>query len=255
MKVFNLNVIVAVILLILVGCTAKNVMMERYSAKYDYQPQDRQAPNSQELTIALVSPKYVDNKLNTTPPFSNFSRNMEDDFEEMIIAKGFTIRGPFKSNDEMVYDDKLDTDIALLVDIDLQLEMEDLQTNAKTKMKIPIVGNYLGDPGTKYKLNGTFHQEGDITLTAISPFKGEKLWKKQISLDRKSINCTGEKEWDFKIKNILQAMKDNGVYNPTARALEDYYKEVMELAFNHLDPRELKKVAKQAKVADKDERN
>lgn len=255
MKILNINVLTILFVFILIGCSTKKLMVERYSAKYDYVPENRQEPNSQELTIALISPKYVSNNLNGTPPFSNFARNMGDDFEEMIIAKGFTIRGPFKTKDEMVYDDKLDTDIALVVDIDLQLEMENLQTDAKTKMKIPIIGKYMPDPGTTYKLNGTFHQEGDITLTAISPFKGEKLWKKQISLDRKTINCTGEKVWTTKVKNVLQAMKDNGVYNPTAKTLEEYYQDVMELAFNHLDPRELKKVAVQAKVADKDERN
>lgn len=236
-------------ILLCIGCFSKKVMVERYSASYDYTPTERVAANSTGLTIALISPKYGDKKMNKTAPYSNFSKNMNDDFEEMLIAKGFTIRGPYASRDEMVYSDKEDTDIALIVDIDMEIENESLRTRESSGIPF-IKSDYV-----TYKVSGTFHQEGDVTLTAVSPFKGEKLWKKQIALDRRTIVCEGEDRWEIELQGVLQAMKDNGIYNPTAQALEEYYQEVMNIASRHLDPREMKQVANQAKKADEDSRN
>jgi len=243
------QIFIGVTVLLSVGCFSKKVMVERYAPIYQHTPTERAEVNSTGLTIALISPQYGDKKMNKTAPYSNFSKNMGDDFEELLIAKGFTIRGPYASRDEMVYSDKEDTDIALIVDIDMEIENESLTT--REKAGIP----FLKTDYVSYQVSGTFHQEGDITLTAVSPFKGEKLWKKQIALDRRTITCTGEDTWELELKGVLPAMKDNGIYNPTAKALEEYYQEVMTTATKHLDVREMKQVAAQAKKADEDSRN
>ncbi len=44
------------------------------------------------------------------------------DFEELLIAKGYSIRGPFSSYDEVVFRDKQDSDLLMEVEINFNVE-------------------------------------------------------------------------------------------------------------------------------------
>lgn len=70
---------------------------------------------------------------------------MGNDFEKLLTAKGFTIRGPFRSRDEMVYNDKRNSDFVLQVEIDLQPNY-----NRKYKYE-PGLGALIR---SHYKMNG-----------------------------------------------------------------------------------------------------
>lgn len=52
--------------------------------------------------------------------FPEMSTSMNNDFEELLTAKGFKIRDSFRSRDEMIYSDNIKNDFAFLVEIDLQ---------------------------------------------------------------------------------------------------------------------------------------
>jgi hypothetical protein len=45
--------------------------------------------------------------------------NMGNDFEEMLTDKGFTVRDPFGSRDERVYNDKVHSNFVLEIGIDI----------------------------------------------------------------------------------------------------------------------------------------
>src|SRR5688500_13967741 len=92
----------------------------RNPVKFDFSPPSRTAAGATAMTIALISPIYIaQNPEYYVAPFNEMSTSMKNDFEEMLTAKGFKIRGPFRSRDEMVYNDKQSTDFAFIVEIDL----------------------------------------------------------------------------------------------------------------------------------------
>ena len=219
----------------------------RFNPNFDYTPQDRANPRSADITIALLNPVFAGRNPNLrVQPYSTFIENMADDFEEMLIAKGFSLRGPFKNRDEMVYGDKSNSDIALEIRISLKDE-GNLKLQKQTNWAQVISKN----APDHYKVSGTFYHFGNIIIEATDPFTGEKFWKKTIALPRKEIMVQGSKTWTGKPTPRQMMTEDIGVYNPTAKALEEYYQEAIKTAYRHIDVNEMKMIKAEIKKSRK----
>lgn len=235
--------ILSLVVLTSCGSSSKVAQKEvpRYNPNFDYTPQDRANPRSADITIALLNPVFADKNPNLrVQPYSTFIENMADDFEEMLIAKGFSLRGPFKNRDEMVYGDKKNSDIALEIRISLKDE-GNLALKQQTNWSQMISKN----APNHYKVSGTFYHFGNIIIEATDPFTGEKFWKKTIALPRKEIMAQGNKTWTGKPTPRQLMSEDTGVYNPTAKALEEYYQEAIKTAWRHIDVNEMKMIKKE----------
>lgn len=232
--------------LLLFSCTPTKqttTTVLRAPAKFDFAPPSRTSVGSTNLTIALVKPRFVgETPEYYTPPFNEMAASMAADFEELLSAKGFTMRGPFGSRDEMVYGDKMASSLAFEVAIDLQP-----QYNRKFRY----------DPGlgvlkaAHYKMTGEITLGGSLVLTASSPQYGEKIWKKAIALDRSTFTYTGTLKWNAVPSMADELRQDNEVYNLLSRELEKYYARAMNLAWQQIEAQEMKTVAEQARKADK----
>lgn len=240
---------ILIISITLLSCfTAKApTSSSRTPANFDFSPPNRAQAGSSLITIALVKPRFIDSDGTQlqyfAPPFNDMAISMANDFEELLSAKGFTMRGPFGSRDEMVYNDKLNSSFALEVNIDLSSS----QFNRRHKYD-PGLGVII-NPG--YKMFGDIILGGNLTITASSPQYGEKIWKKNIPLEKLSFSYTGSMKWSV-MPNLAQELKeDNIVYNAFARQLEKYYTQAMNLAWQQIESQEMKVVATEAKKADK----
>jgi hypothetical protein len=166
---------------------------------------------------------------------------MKNDFEEMLTAKGFKIRGPFRSRDEMVFNDKQSTDFAFIVEIDLNPTY-----SRKNKYNMGL-GAIV--PGS-YQMSGEITLGGNLVLTASSPKYGEKIWKKNIALDKSTFTYTGVVKW-AEVPSVAEELKqDNNFYNMLSRELETFYTKAMNLAWQQIEAAEMKTVVEQAKKAD-----
>jgi hypothetical protein len=235
------------ITLLIYSCTATksatSPSQQKVLAKFDYSPQSRTAAGSANLIIALIKPRFIgDNPEYFVPPFNEMASSMANDFEELLTAKGFTIRGPFGSRDEMVYNDKTASSFAFEVNIDLNP-----QYNRKYSYN-PGLG-VLVDPS--YKMSGEIVIGGNLVITASSPQYGEKIWKKSIALNRSTFTYTGSVKWANMPSMADELKQDNEVYNLLARELEKFYTQAMNLAWQQIEAQEMKGVAEQAKRADK----
>jgi hypothetical protein len=229
-----------------IACTPPRLgssAVQRVPAKFDYAPPSRAESGATSLTIALVKPRFVgENPEYYTAPFNEMASSMANDFEELLSAKGFTMRGPFGSRDEMVYNDKMNSSFAFEVAIDLQPQYH---------------RKYKYDPGLgvikapSYRMSGDVTLAGNLIITASSPQYGEKLWKKSIALDRQTFPCTGSLKWNGLPSITDELTQDNEVYNTVSRELEKYYAKALTLAWQQIDAQEMKSVAEQAKKADK----
>jgi hypothetical protein len=229
--------ILSLVILTSCGSTSNVVNKEvpRYNPNFDYTPPERANPRSADITVALINPVFADeDPSKMVQPYSTFIENMGDDFEEMLIAKGFSLRGPFKSRDEMVYGDKKNSDIALEIKISLKEEGK-LQLKKKNNWAQAISKN----APNHYTVGGTFYHFGNIIIEATDPFTGEKFWKKTISLPRKRIDAQGTQTWTGVPTAEQMMSKDTGIYNPTAKALEEYYQEAIKTAWRHIDVDEM----------------
>ena len=242
----RIAILLLVAIVVITGCfSAKTAVssIPKVSAKFDFSPPSRTAAGATAMTIALIKPVYItENPEYYVSPFPEMSTNMADDFEEMLTAKGFKIRGPFRSRDEMVYNDKQSCDFAFIAEIDLR-------PNYNRKYKY--------DPGmgvvipASYKMNGEITLGGNLVLTASSPQYGEKIWKKNIALDKATFTYSGSLKWK-ELPSVADELKqDNEFYNLLSRELEKFYDKAMFLAWQQIEAAEMKTVAEQAKKADK----
>ena len=220
--------------------------------KFDYAPKALSEVGSAEITIALVNPIYGDPYLSMNP-FEDMRKNLANDFEELLIAKGFTIRGPFNQHGEMLYNDKINSDFVFEVEIDLSFKGVDrkYRTIRRTNW-----GNVILNAGEETTVYYMFQGDGSIvcnlTLTALSSNFSEKLWKKNITLPPVPFSYVGTAKWSSSRTTLLdEVMQDNSVFNEIAKLLENQYQEILDLVEKQIDVEEMKTVVVEAKKVDR----
>ncbi len=208
-------------------------------ATYDYTPPTTLLSKSSKVALLLLHPQYARNfKYSGIDVFSTFSKSMVADFNELLIAKGYSVRGPYEIYDAVVYSDKKETDLMLEVEIDLNVNT----TNALWTSEL-----MYGYPQSRYvyKLNGNIVLSGKVNLTASEPLTREKLWAKSIPLAQQDIGVASEATYDLPNNWELAFRKDPGIINPITNVLEGMYKSVFATAWGNLDPNELEPLKKQ----------
>lgn len=224
--------------------SVKQVAPAKYNPQFTYTPEQRTQISQSSLTVAIIDPVFSDGENNTlVEPYKSFVKNMADDFEEVLNANGFKIKGPYKTRDEMVYTEKLNSDFAIEIEVEILSEGGDFGKRSLS----------LGDAllyKNAYRLGGTFYHKGRIILTATDPMDGEKFWKKTIDLDRKPVTTDGNLKFTGAVSTLSDELilKDTGIYNPIAKVLELYYADAMKSLSRQIDPREMAQVSEQIKA-------
>lgn len=232
--------------------TATAPIVQRIPAKFDFSPPFHAQVASTGISIALVRPIYVGkNPEYFVPPFNEMAESMGNDFEELLTAKGFTVRGPFGSRDEMVYNDKVNSSFILEIGIELNPQYN-RKAVTSSKMNWADILN-PNAPATTYtnKISGEITLAGNLVINAKSAQYGELIWKKNIALQPSSFTYEGSLTWNGVPTMAEELNKDNLVYNTLSEQLEKFYLQALNLAWQQIDPTEMKSVADQAKKADK----
>src|ERR1017187_4021060 len=166
-------------------------LVQRVPAKFDFSPPSRVQAGITAITIAMVRPSYVGkNPEYFVNPFNEMAVRMASDFDELLTAKGFTIRGPFGSRDEMTYNDKVNSSFIL----EISIELNSLYNRKYvTTTHSPTFGEILvnKNAATTYtnKMYGPVTLGGNLVVKAKSAQYGELLWTKSIALDPSSFEC------------------------------------------------------------------
>lgn len=248
------NILVVFALLLLNSCSStKNLTLsvQRIPAKFDYIPPSKADIGSAKMTIAIVKPVFVSKDPGyLVSPFPEMATSMGNDFEELLGAKGFTMRGPFNSRDEMVFNEKINSSFILEIQIDLTPQYTtNLTSHSHTGLaNILIASQPLAD--ITYTTNGEITFSGNLVLTALSPQYGEKMWKKNIALDKATFSYVGTTPWAGRPIMAQQLEKDNSVFNKVSGELDKFYMNALDLVWKQIDPEEMKIITKQAKEAD-----
>jgi hypothetical protein len=220
---------------------SKNSSLPRYSPKYSFEPPKRDSVASANVTIALMKPMFMlgDYNGNTEEPYTQFSKKMVDDIEALLTAKGYKVRGPFSTRDEMVFNDKQNSDFTLEIAINYNAEV---QRNWKDHYNI-FASSYTFDVKS-----GNVNITASLVITAKSNFTGEKLWKKSLDLGTKSFSYVGSVRWDSQSLSFRRELtEDNNFWNPYTKLLEGVYTESLEMLWKQFDVNELRSVADEAR--------
>lgn len=254
-KIFSISTL----LIILTACispkqtTTATPLIQRIPARFDFSPPSRAQAGSTNIAIAMVKPSYVGkNPEYFVNPFNEMAVNMASDFDELLTAKGFTIRGPFGSRDEMTYNDKLNSSFILEIGIELNPQYNRRYIRTAHSPSFAEIMLDKNAPTTyTNKMYGQVTLGGNLVIKAKSAQYGELLWTKSIALESSSFACPGQITWTG-VPNVNEELnKDDLVYNTLSRELEKLYSKALNLAWQQIDPAEMKTVAEQGKKADK----
>ena len=134
---------IAIACLISIGC-APITQPPRETITFDYAPETEAPPGSADVTFAIVGVKFVVasagqlgmlsqqsmllQPFQQPPPlFLQLARNMTMDFEEVLTARGYAIKGYYDTLDEMIYPDKEGSDLILTAQIKFRADTSGIQ--------------------------------------------------------------------------------------------------------------------------------
>lgn len=231
----NLSRIFTVIALtFLAGCAT--TATQRYTPRFDYSPPKQAKPAAANITFAVVNASYPDR----LPLFKEFSENMSKDFFEILTARGFTVRGPFHTYDDITFPDKKGSDLILIPDLQINPDA----TNVKWEQS--LVSALLPGP-PRFTGSGTVTITGRVNLVIAESLSREKMWTKSVDLPPVRVPIEETQSYSMPGANMqLLIENESTIYNGVAKALEAQYKAILDRAYAYLDPDEIQLVKKQA---------
>ena len=225
------------LLLLYQGCSMKSTTKEEstYIPVFQFTPPTNATAGSAEVTFAIVGASYAENtKWTEEWPFPDFSDRMALDFQQILSARGFTVRGPFKSFDEMTYPDKKGSDLVLEPKLDVKFEKKTTKEDKNVNILLSSLDSYT--------LSGEGTITGRVTISLLESLSKERMWFKSIELSPISFVWTSSKEYKYPGSPV----ENRDISKPLGQALEKIYKQIMETSWKYLDPEEMKIVKKQA---------
>lgn len=210
-------------------------------ANFTYTPDSTSKAKSHNIAFALINPSYASAfRFSGYHPFNDFAKAMSQDVEQIIVARGYSIYGPFSTTDEMVYGDKKNCDLLLYIDIEPDFNIQNVKCNSNYHYI------YGGNSYYSYSYSGTIIMNGKINMTVKSMWGEQKLWVKSIPMEQREISIASVKSYSENNFQLPFASSDPGVVNPVVDAMEQYYTSIMMMIYAHLDPEEMADVKKQA---------
>lgn len=207
---------------------------------FDFSPPSPVAPGSAGIKIGLINPNYLGNfAYSSRSPFTQFRKNMGNDFQEILTARGYILKGPYEVYDLMTYSDKSECLLGLEIEIDLNI----VQTSGGWT-HVPLKNYGYGITSGNYSTyNGTLNLSGKITISIIETFTHQKLLVKSVPVPQEDITVKAEAEFTYGSTGLPIA--DPGVHNPIANSLSSFYKTTMKRGWDMLAKEELEHVQKQ----------
>lgn len=226
----------------LFGCLpAKQVApVTQQTFTFDYVPKTTTKSGSASMVLAFIKPNYAnDFTAGGTELFKRFKDALASDIEELIIGKGFSIKGPYAEFDEMVFDDKKRTDVAIRIEIAPQFTAVEGGWNEHLSL--------LGANYTTYSYAGKASLVGKINITGIEPLTNEKIWSKSVSIPNiENIDIRTSTRYSRRLEGT-EIFRDPGIYNAMGKALQDQYTGIMDKISAHFSAEEFNSLKLQIK--------
>lgn len=219
-----------------------------YVPRFDFTPPAESSTRSAGLTFALVNTTYSEHHPWTmSSPFDLFASNMSNDFQEMLLGRGFSIKGPFSTYDHMTFPDKQDSDLVLIPTLDVRVDFQNVDIRTSLVQSILAPGNNLAG-----RVQGVAVVRSQLTLVAREPLTMENMWIKNLSVDNSSVSWVTDNSYtydpDAGVANITLEMllRDQGFVRAFGPEIERVYDQLLTQAWNQIDPDEMRMVAREA---------
>lgn len=176
MKVYAIALLV---ILVSMGClTARPPRIAEPTPNFSWEPPSKEPSSG--MSISLVNPALSsESKLgsyNQNKYFEMFMRSLQGDLERTLLAKGFTVKGPFRSLDDMTYPEKKAAPLTLFPEVVLVLN-ESYTLNVDVAEDHGLLGRTRS-----VRRQGTVAASGLVKFTIVEPMSVQKIWLKKVDL-------------------------------------------------------------------------
>ncbi len=291
---------IVVVCLITASCAGRYAQPPRETITFDYVPTTEAAPGSADVTFAIVGAEFVAltshqqgmslqqgmllPSVSPPPLFQQLIINMTKDFEEVLTARGFAVKGTYPTLNEMIYPDKEGSDLILTAKVRFSADTSGVRyTEEKGKIilsgcllsplslialisaaatpkdsdKTPLylLGGGLGIGAIHLaqssigvtKPSGQVQVGCTVELKAYEGLTGELMWSKNILIPSFRVTPTAIKRENPGAITWQQLMEiDNSFYSDIGRVFEFQYDKILNKIYVYLDPREMVIVKNQA---------
>ena len=227
------------------SCATQSSTAPRVSPSFDYTPPEEAAPGSTDITFAVVGAEFETPvqtfnpmaSIREVPMFREFAGNMRSDFAEIVTARGYTMRGPFETYDQMTFPDKENSNLVLSARVSF---IQDL-TGMHQKLND---GYFYG--GDYYTVEGSIVVRPRVEIGLWESLTGERMWTKSVDITPITVTITSSIGYRTPVTLHDILVNDNQFYSDLGRQLEIQYQEIMNRTYGYLDPGEMELVNRQA---------
>ena len=268
---------VVICLAVFAGCGLP-AMPPREPITFDYAPTAEAAPGSAEVTFVVVGAQLAKPAQQNpaqalfnlqVPLFDDFANTMTNDFLEVLNARGYGVTGPFKTYAEIIHPVKEGNDLVLTTEVNFTANTNNIR----------IGESHYAKGTTHYTLVGSVNVICDVKLVLSECLTNEPMWTKNVTLD--PFTVVMDSTYPFYTGGSLTTLaaqygkipveglasisqdtyntrvfpncpigvfleKDNKFHSDLGRALKTQYKEILDVVYTYLDPREMTIVKNQA---------
>lgn len=274
---FFLTTVICIV--VMAGC-ALAPMPQREPITFDYAPITEAVPGSAKVTFVVVGTQLAKPAQQNAalalsnvqvPLFDDFANTMTNDFMEVLNARGFGVTGPYKTYDEIIHPVKEGNDLLLTTEVNIV-------TNTRN-ISIEKADGPLFDPTQYYALTGSVNVICDVKLVLLEPLTNEPMWIKNVTLDpfevamdstyplytHTSLSALASQYGKLPARQLdsityetyrtqvfpncpigVFLQRDNDFYNNFGRTLKEQYKDILDVVYTYLDPKEIAIVKNQA---------
>ena len=222
---------------------------QRVEPNFDYNPAEA-TPGKTEITFAVVGSKFeVPFGSTAVSMFQRFASNMAGDFGEIITARGYTLRGPFETYDEMTVVDKENSELILTAEVDFQSDFSGTYIEFVDSFKDRLLKNYslgiLSRGG--WKASGQVSVFGRISLIIKESLTNERIWTKSVNISPLTVLLSPSVMYDQEYVTLVDVLnRDHEFYTTLGKRLDAQYDEILSRTYGYLDPSEMLIISKQA---------
>ncbi len=207
-----------------------------------------------DVTLGIIAPQFkagaaMNNAHYKDDPLVKvMMHKMTGTFNEVLVAKGFNLTGPFDTLNDMTFPDKKGTDLLLYPEFDFQVELKTKsvkQEEAPTKSAGFSLGNLLNNnkapPAGASSAAAAAPQvcdieisvSGDISFVAEEPLGAQRMWIKKLDVQRATETIAGQRgsvcaggsggegDWSQEMKNAWNHAHE-AIFQTSMKAFDNY---------------------------------
>jgi hypothetical protein len=258
--------------IILTGCAGTTPQPPRSIITFDYTPPSEADTGGAGVTFAVVGARPINPNQQgvaqlvhqtPVPMFAEFIDNMTKDFIEVLVARGYGVRGPFKSYEDMIHPEKEGSDLVLTAEVDFSLDGSGVRYSYQT--------NVTKSDG--FELKGPVKVQSHVNLLVYESLTNTKMWTKSIAIEPLTVNLQSHDDYPmstlvtfaakygkmagesvpregdgipFGIPVTAFLAHENLFYSEVGRVLQVQYADILKGIYSYLDPREMDMVKNQS---------